>query len=169
MKPRLIAFAGYARSGKDEAAKALVEMGYTRYNFGDIIKSQIDHLVLTHLGFSSFTEDDVQKKQIRGLLEQWGEANYDNILTKYMDHVDKYKDVRFVNTRIVRVREAKEWKSRGGVILCIERTNVDAATEWERDRLLELIDSRMIDLTIKNCGSPGELHDLVKFYATKGW
>ena len=37
----LIAFAGYAREGKDAAATRLINLGWKRIAFGDIIKRQI--------------------------------------------------------------------------------------------------------------------------------
>lgn len=39
MTPRLIAFAGYGGAGKDEAAWNLLQQGYVRRNFGDVIKA----------------------------------------------------------------------------------------------------------------------------------
>jgi hypothetical protein len=101
----LIAFAGYAREGKDAAAQRLIADGWKRCAFGDIIKRQMDPLINHHLGFSAFTEDDTQKKKIRPILEQWGEVNYDGVMREFFDTLP----ARAVNTRLVRLREAKEW------------------------------------------------------------
>lgn len=101
----LIAFAGYAGEGKDAAAQRLITSGWKRCAFGDIIKRQMDPLINHHLGFSAFTEDDTQKKQIRPILEQWGEVNYDGVMREFFDTLPS----RAVNTRLVRLREAKEW------------------------------------------------------------
>ena len=100
----LIAFAGYAREGKDAAAQRLITSGWKRCAVGDIIKRQMDPLINHHLGFSAFTEDDTQKKQIRPILEQWGEVNYDGVMREFFDTLPS----RAVNTRLVRLREAKE-------------------------------------------------------------
>ena len=59
----LIAFAGYAREGKDAAATRLISLGWKRIAFGDIIKRQIDSLVQQHLGFSAFTENDTKRSR----------------------------------------------------------------------------------------------------------
>jgi hypothetical protein len=160
----LIAFAGYAREGKDAAATRLINLGWKRLAFGDIIKRQIDGLVQQHLGFSAFTESDPQKQQIRPILEQWGEVNYDGVMKEFFDSLPPYA----VNTRLVRLREAKEWIKRGGVILRIRRPGVEPATEWERTRLQELYDSGVIHDTILNDSSLDVLWDRVGCFAAVG-
>lgn len=157
----LIAFAGYAREGKDAAAHKLISLGWHRVAFGDIIKKHIDSLVKLHLGFSAFTEDDTQKKQIRPILEQWGEVNYDGVMKEFFDTLPS----RAVNTRLVRLREAKEWIKRGGIILRVRRPNIDPATEWERDRLKELYDGGVIHDTIINDGTIEQLHNRVEYFS----
>lgn len=129
-----IAFAGYAGCGKDTAAQRLIQRGFTRCCFGDIIKLQLLSLVKQHLGFSTFTDDREQKAQIRGLCEQWGEANYDNITELFFRKLPPLA----VNTRIVRLREAKRWVEEGGYIIMIHRIGVYPATTWEADRVDEL-------------------------------
>ena len=157
----LIAFAGYAREGKDAAAQRLIADGWKRCAFGDIIKRQMDPLINHHLGFSAFTEDDTQKKQIRPILEQWGEVNYDGVMREFFDTLPS----RAVNTRLVRLREAKEWMRRGGIILRIRRPGVEPATDWERDRLQELYDGGAIHDTILNEGTVEQLWNRVQHYA----
>ena len=157
----LIAFAGYAREGKDAAAQKLITLGWKRVAFGDIIKRQIDSLVKEHLGFSAFTEDDTQKKQIRPILEQWGEVNYDGVMKQFFDTLP----ARAVNTRLVRVSEAKEWIKRGGIILRIRRPGVAPATDWEATRLQELYDGGVIHDTIINDGTVEQLHNRVQFFS----
>jgi len=159
----LIAFAGYAREGKDAAAQRLIASGWKRCAFGDIIKRQLDPLIKHHLGFSAFTEDDTQKKQIRPILEQWGEVNYDGVMREFFDTLP----ARAVNTRLVRLREAKEWMRRGGVILRIRRPGVEPATDWERDRLQELYDGGAIHDTILNEGTVEQLWNRVQHYAER--
>jgi hypothetical protein len=155
--PQWVAFCGVARAGKDEAAKALIANGYGRRCFGDIIKRQLDDLVKRHLGFSAFTEDDTQKKQIRAALEHWGDVNYDNILDEFFSSLP----TKAVNTRLVRVREAKEWKDRGGQIVEIERPGYVAASDWESENLHELRASGLIDHKLINDGTVSELHDAI--------
>lgn len=148
MKIRNIAFTGYARSGKDTAAVPLIERGWQRLCFGDIIKRQVGPLTAQYLGISSRTEDDLEKTIIRPLLETWGEVNYDGVMQEFFRECEKYECV--VNTRLVRVREANEWRRRGGIIVLIERPGVGPATNWERDMLFQLCDARLIDYRIEN-------------------
>ncbi len=95
--PKLVAFAGYAGAGKDEAAKALLEIGYTRRNFGDYIKAELDPLVQQCFGFSAFTEVRERKSMIRAILEQWGEARYDALLARMLEDLPE----RCVNTHLL--------------------------------------------------------------------
>jgi hypothetical protein len=160
----LIAFAGFAREGKDAAAAKLVSLGWSRTAFGDIIKRQVDSLVKQHLGFSAFTEIDLEKRKIRPILEQWGEVNYDGVMQEFFGSLPNYA----VNTRLVRLREAKEWIDRGGIILRIRRPGVEPATDWERTRLQELYDGGVIHDTIINDSSLEVLWDRVGRFAGTG-
>jgi hypothetical protein len=157
----LIAFAGVARAGKDEAAKALIADGYERRCFGDIIKEQLHALCWARLGISTFTESDIQKAQIRPLLEAWGDANADGIMCDYFADLPP----RAVNTRLVRVREAIEWRERGGLVVEIERPGYEAATDWELNCLYELRQAGCIDATITNDGTIADLHAKVRDFA----
>lgn len=150
----LVAFTGYARCGKDEAGRALIGAGFVRHCFGDIIKRQLDQFVLQHLGFSAFTEGDQQKRQIRTLLESWGDANYDNIMAEYFATLPE----RAVNTRLVRVREAAEWRARGGFIYEVRRPHVSPATQWESQNLQDLWQAELVDGVIVNSGDVHDLH-----------
>lgn len=147
MVPR-IAFAGWAREGKDVAATPLINAGYARVAFGDIIKRQVDPLVRQYLGYSAFTEDNAQKTQIRGLLEQWGEANYAGVMKEFFDGLPP----RAVNTRLVRVAEASRWREEGGVIWRVRRPGAYPATIWEDKRLKELYEDGLIDDELPNDG-----------------
>lgn len=152
-----IAFVGFGNVGKDEAAKALYLLLFHKCAFGDIIKRQIDPLVQKYFGFSAFTENDGEKARIRPILEQWGEVNYDAITEEFFRNLPE----RAVNTRLVRVREARQWKDRGGIIVEIQRPGVGPATDWERDRLDELCAAGLIDYTIENDGTPEQLQQKV--------
>jgi hypothetical protein len=155
----LIALTGYGRTGKDLFALPLLHAGYERICFGDIIKKQLDGLVQDHLGFSAFTEDNKQKQLIRGLLEQWGDSNYDGVMSAFFGAVDKHPKV--VNTRLCRVREAAEWKKRGGLLVEVRRPGVSPATQWEADVVESLHKVGLVDLSIGNTGTPAQLHRLV--------
>ncbi|HYG24498.1 MAG TPA: hypothetical protein VEH04_17095 [Verrucomicrobiae bacterium] len=155
---KLIALAGYAGAGKDEAAKPLIEAGFERRCFGDSIKAQVDDLVKKHLGFSAFTEDRSLKPLIRRTLESWGEDNYDNIFREFFANLPD----RCVNTRLVRVKEAEEWVRQGGLIVEIRRPGVGPATKWEREQLVYLRMKRFVHTVVENDGTAADLHDKMR-------
>jgi hypothetical protein len=155
---RLVAFAGYAGCGKDEAAKPLLRAGYVRHCFGDIIKRQLDGIVHQYFHFSAFTEERHQKERIRHTLEAWGDDNNDAIMHEYFATLPQ----RAVNTRLVRVKEALAWRERGGIIYEVWNPNVKPATGWEAKCLQELRESGTIQTVIENNGSIEELHAKVK-------
>lgn len=149
-----VAFAGFAGTGKDVAAQVLIDRGYQRVCFGDIIKDQLDEVIQRHFGFSAHTADRAEKARIRRTLESWGEDNYDQICRQFFDSLPP----RAVNTRLVRVREALQWVSQGGVILEVVRPQVGAATQWEHDRFRELCEANVIRGQVHNDGTPEQLH-----------
>ncbi len=144
-----IAFAGYARAGKDTACDLLVaEFGYTKTAFGTVMKRQIDPFVRQFLGFSAFTEDDAQKQKIRALLECWGDTFYEAITKEFFDTLPD----KAANARIVREPEAREWVARGGIIVELQRPFAKPSTDWERDRLEELRNTGLISCSIVSSG-----------------
>jgi hypothetical protein len=158
---KLIAFAGYAGAGKDEAAIPLIQRGYTRCCFGDIIKRQLDPVIQHHFGFSAFTADREQKGRVRRTLESWGEDNYEAIFKEFFSQLPD----KAVNTRIIRAREATEWRNLGGIIVEINRPDLRQETAWSHDMLEELRTGGFIDATIVNGGSVADLHQAVNTLA----
>jgi hypothetical protein len=142
-----IAFAGFARVGKDEAGAVLVANGYKRMAFGDIIKAQLDNLIKEHFGFSAFTTNTAEKTKIRCTLESWGEDNYESILKQFMEQMSK-SELPVVNTRIMRAREVIEWKKAGGVVVLVVRPGTAPFGKFETDCMMEILP--LIDYTIDN-------------------
>lgn len=160
--PRLIAFTGYAGSGKDEAAVPLIAAGYRRHAFGDVIKDIFDELVWKHLGFSAHTQDRAQKALIRGLLVHGGEAFYETVFTSYFHAgFNRPESTPLVNTRLMRVREAERWKESGGIIIEVVRPGVHAAEPCEAAWLAEITLAGYIDHRIHNGGTVRALHQAV--------
>ena len=107
------------------------------------------------------TEGNVEKAQIRTILERYGEAFYDDILAEYMGTLPE----KCVNTRLVRCKEAAEWTAAGGIIIEIANRSVNPASPWELDRLNELRQAGFIHATIHNDGTVDALHDAVRHIA----
>lgn len=156
----LVAFAGFARTGKDEAARALIQTGYTKVAFGDIIKAQLNSLIEYHLGFSAFTEKDEEKAKIRRTLQFWGEDNYDNIFDTFFKRLVPPS----VNPRLCRLREAQKWVEMGGIIINVTRPGIGPETEWSEEVNKTLQDSGLIHSTLLNDGSIESLHDKVRAF-----
>lgn len=157
-----VAFCGWARSGKDEAGRALIAKGYQRVCFGDLIKADLNALIKQHFGFSAFTQVDAEKKLIRPILEIWGDVNYNGIMNRFFADLPELA----VNTRLVREREAKKWIESGGVLVWLTRPGNEPATEWEKqaaDNLLFNIGPQNF-VYIANDGTVEELHaEILKF------
>ncbi len=142
-----IGLIGYARTGKDTAGEILIRrFGLVRVALGDIIKRQLDPLVMQHLGFSAFTQEDHQKKQIRNTLVHWGYANYDRILAEFMHDLPG----RCVATRVFRLEEAEAWQAKGGLLFEIRRPGVEPAEPMEAHELNRCRAADLITGTIHN-------------------
>jgi len=172
--PRHIALTGYARTGKDKIGEVLVGLGYTRHAFGDIIKAQVSqaasgrgsgiidvcrwveanedgaaetvqqirsaYFQVASGTLDPYTEVDTEKAILRPLLERWGECFYLDIFNEYFDALPQ----NAVNTRLVRIREAQEWVSRGGVLWMVLRPGKGPETPWIQARMHELIRAGVI-------------------------
>lgn len=156
---RLVALAGYAGTGKDTAALALLERGWVRRCFGDIIKDLFDPLVREHLGFSAHTADRAQKARIRELLVHGGEAFYDTVSHRFFSQLDQLLAVgeRVVNTRLCRPPEAQAWVARGGIILEVTRPGCGPAEPMEAQWLEEIRALGLLAGTVVNDGDPAVL------------
>lgn len=157
--PRLIAFTGLSGAGKDTAAEPLAAAGYIRHNFGDLIKRELDTLISRHFQCSAFTEHRPDKERFRRTLEAWGEDNYHRLQAEYFRLIDHTPSnyVRIVNTRLVRVEEAKAWRERGGVLIEIHRPGLEPATEREAEWRWRIMPHT--DAVVSNDGTPEVLHN----------
>lgn len=162
MKHQLIALTGYGRAGKDVLGAELVQAGYTRRAFGDIIKRIFDPLCFEHLGYSAFTTDPMQKEHIRPLLVHGGQAFYDTVSAEYFANLDQLigRGIPVVNTRLFRPEEAHEWRKRGGVIWLIDRKDNPPAEPEEERAIDELLESNLVDEIIFNNGTLAQFQAL---------
>jgi hypothetical protein len=176
----LIGLSGYAGSGKDEAAAALVVGGWRRDAFADRLRSFLYALdpwvtVSVDVGVARLSKlvdaygwDRAKRTfpEIRRLLQRCGtEAGrqvlgaqvWVNALMNDFDPENEalvVTDVRFPN-------EADAIREAGGVVVRIERPGVGPHTDpggWvhESDVALDHYD---FDVTVKNDGTIEELHD----------
>lgn len=186
---RRVAFAGYARSGKDEAGKALIELGYTKSAFGDIIKRRVKHMggkdlaeVIEWVTDNEISGDDVLAVIAKGFalvytgdIDPYTEDNADKNRIRIL--LERYGETYYdeilteylvslpekaVNTRLVRCKEAQAWRDAGGIIISVQRPGAGPASHWERDRLNELAAAGHIYKTIINDGSIEDLHRVVR-------
>lgn len=176
MNWRLIALTGYARSGKDVVAATLNRhFGHFRLATGDIIKRELNEAIKTSFGFSAFTEEDEEKRKIRNILEEWGNARYREILAEHMETVKKIQNLGdatwdlgrpIVNARLCRIEEAIAWKNIGGLIVRVVRRGVTAASPTEAMWADDLHNLGYLDYTLKNYGTKHELEAAAKDYVT---
>lgn len=155
-----IGFCGFPATGKDELAKALVLLGYTRLCPADIIKQQLDSLIRHYFKFSAWTEDREQKEKIRPVLEAWGTANYGHIFNTYFDTVEgaNKSGKSVVNTRVLRLAEARHWKRTGGVLVAVTRRGTGPATLHEANEFEAILDAGLVDSVVENDSTIEALH-----------
>ncbi|MFF9095710.1 hypothetical protein ACF1AX_21600 [Streptomyces sp. NPDC014802] len=179
MSDRLvIGLAGYARSGKNEAAEALIQYGWTQAAFADKLKDflyALDPLIPGHWGAGNLrlrklvdaTGWDYAKTtypEVRALLQRAGTEAGRKVLgasvwvdALFREHADAsalvITDVRFPN-------EARAVSEQGGVLIRVERPGTGPA----RDRAGRVHESEValdgwaFDHTLVNDGSVRDLH-----------
>jgi hypothetical protein len=175
----IIGLAGYARSGKDESAKALVSHGFERVAFADKMREFIYRLnpivtspvwgehrrladVIDEFGWDGYKETPYGK-EMRELMQRlgtdcgrelisdsiWVDAALGTGLVAPRDLV--VTDVRFPN-------EFDAIKARGGYVFRVVRPGVGPANSHPSETAL---DNASFDAVIENDRSIGELHDLM--------
>ena len=145
-----IGLIGLAGSGKDTAAKALYNLGYTRAAFADELK-------FLARGFGWRGEKD---ERGRALLQDLGMAArkhdpyhwiaYVERWTGHKNHV-AYTDVRFQN-------EADYIRSKGGIIVRIVRPGIIAQNHESELKQSEIA----ADIEIVNGGTIEDLHNKIR-------
>lgn len=169
----LLAFSGYARSGKDEAAKALASLGYQRVAFADRLREFLAALdpivgyerrffrtipirlstIISAYGWDGYKETPYVD-EIRPLLQRLGtecgrDLLYDDVwVDAALNHLDpngKYvvADCRFVN-------EADGIRARGGKVIRVMRAGVGPANSHKSETALDDYD---FDAYINNDGT----------------
>ena len=168
----IIGLSGYARSGKDEVAKILVEdYGYKRVAFADKIRELLletnpqvkdGFRVESVVGAYGWDKAKVLFPEIRNLLQQlgvgarniFGDEFWVSQVFHSMDTTSDYviTDVRFEN-------EAMMLKLMGGQLWRIKRPGVEPVNSHVSERDL---DGYKVDKILKNEGTLEELRTLVR-------
>ncbi|WP_371671253.1 hypothetical protein OG985_28705 [Streptomyces sp. NBC_00289] len=179
MNAPLIGFAGKARSGKDAAAQALLDAGWTRRAFADNVRAML-YAMNPVLDDSSYRDGFTSLKyevdtygweevkevfpEVRVYLQRLGtEGGRDNLGEDvWVDALFRdfeswgptvITDVRFPN-------EADAIRARGGLVVAIERP--DLTTVGEPGHVSEnALAGYLFDDVIRNDGSLAQLHDRV--------
>jgi hypothetical protein len=161
----IVGFTGYARSGKDTAAKGL---GWPRLAFADAVKSlllQIDPYVACGTRLSTVVqmcgwEQAKANVEVRRLLQQLGGGARERLsgdvwIKKIEPLLADGSDIVITDVRYL--NEGEMIRDYGGMVLRIERDGVGPASGHDSETELEQIDA----LRVKNNGTVGELHEKV--------
>lgn len=170
----LVGLCGFARSGKDTAAGALLEMGWSRFAFADPLKQDIAGLLKRGLSAVPLDENPralswlgematVNKSRLRPLLVSYGAAMREfnpNYWIDRLNHTAEFKACRQprVITDVRYINEAEWVRSLGGVILTITRPGIGPANAEEADKTAAV----KPDAEILNTGSVDDLHRAVR-------
>lgn len=183
----LVAFSGYARAGKDEAAKALEVLGFQRVAFADKLREVLYALnpvvdyyrsfeytgpiyvqnVIDEHGWNGYKETPYGP-EIRRLLQRLGteagrQALWDSI---WIDAaLDNRPEGKYVVTDARFVNEAEAIRSRGGKIYRITRTGVGPANDHPSETSL---DDYSFDGFIANDSTVEEFHEKVRSTVLEG-
>jgi hypothetical protein len=189
----IIGLSGYARSGKDEAAKVLVEeFGFERIAFADklrdflyalnpVVNPTPERYFVAHLApkrlrevIDQYSWDGYKEtehgNEIRGLLQRLGteagrQTLWDSI---WIDaaFAGKPEDGRYVVTDVRFPNEAEAVRNRGGVLWRITRSGVGPANSHPSETSLD--DYENFAQYIENVGTLEEFHGKVT-HAGKRW
>lgn len=175
-KQRIVGICGYARSGKDTAARGLVDQGWRRVAFADPLKQDVLSMLVEaskHGGLPrhqwpqwSWFQDPEKKELIRPLLVEYGRAMRMVDNDYWIKRATKTY-VRgcgcFVITDVRYVNEASWIRSRGGCVLQVVRPGVGPANDEEKNSLALV----KADSVIPNTGTADELWDAVDAFVNR--
>jgi hypothetical protein len=143
----IVGMIGYAGSGKDTAAEALISQGFERRAFADTIKT-----IARDIGWD-------------GIKDDYGRRLLQNLGASCRHHIDESvwveaalrgsDDRDIVITDVRYVNEAEFIAAAGGVLVRIERPGVGPANDHISESELE---SWSVDIILFNGGSPADLH-----------
>lgn len=150
----IIGFCGYARAGKDESAKPLIERGFERVAFADAIKYHIAYIFDETIDWVNSN-----KSILRPLMVEIGRTgravNPDIWIDMVLPLLDPDKD--YVITDVRYLNEIEAIRAIGGKVYLIERPNYGPANKEETNSFLEIFSKTSLTV-IRNNSSKEDLH-----------
>lgn len=176
----LIAFAGQKRSGKDTAARALIERGFTKLAFADAVRSSVEALdpIIGHWpGFGVVRVSDAFAEgwdwesiktspyadEARRLLQHMGTEVGRNILgpdtwvNAADNHIALRRSENWVITDCRFANEARWVKNNNGLVVHLKRTETDDPNPVHASEVIDFT----CDVVVTNDGSVEDLERLV--------
>ena len=173
-KQKIIGICGYARSGKDTAAKGLIEDGWRRVAFADGLKSDVMSALVESAKRANLPktmwpqwrilEDPELKEKFRPLLVEYGRAmralNPDYWIRR-LAHCFVKGSGKFVITDVRYPNEAAWIRERGGIVIRVVRPGIAAANSEEENSMAAF----SADKLVVNSGAPEQLQEEVLKHA----
>jgi len=155
MQPKILALSANARVGKDTFFKALKlvypELKIKRFAFADAVKDDLAEEIKDTYGFSVYTQDSEQKKQIRPRLIEHGEgskiANPTIWVDKVFNSIAESDCDLAVITDIRYPIELEHTRLHGGKIIHLERDGIGPGSDLEREHIPTI--AKQADWTFK--------------------
>lgn len=165
--PTVVGISGFARSGKDTAAQALVALGWRRAAFADALKRD----VMVTMGSAAeaagipkdrfprwaWFEDPDMKERLRPLLVEYGRAMRlvdPDYWVRRLRHDYVHGPGAFVIPDVRYANEAAWIRGLGGVVVGVVRDGAGPANAEERESLLAFSP----DVTVINGGTVEAFH-----------
>ena len=143
---KIIGIAGASRSGKDTLCRSLIRILKEKYNIeaermsiaGDLIKKNLQNIIMNSVGIDSFTENTEEKELIRPLLVEYGKLMRKWTEGRYF--VENFQNINEKTLIIPDIRYAEYEKDEihwirnevNGYLIFLERENIKDANETEQ-------------------------------------
>lgn len=182
MPTKLIAFTGYARSGKDSFAsefKSRIEGFFPEktvkiYSFADGIRREIESFLYDNFKISAWTEVTKEKDIIRPLLIAYGNAKRKQSKNQYWIELLEKKisvdnpDIAIISDLRFAENETDElawFQSKNGFLVNLKRTKLnletEAPNEFERENNPKLREASDVVITIEVLESDSKFYETV--------
>lgn len=166
----IIGIAGYAQVGKDTAGRGLVEAGFQRFAFADVLKDEVNAM-LRAVGIADDTHQELQKKFWRDFLVFWG-AKRRAISPDYwigkLEASIRSLHVNIVITDVRYLNEVKWIESLGGQVIYLSRPGYGPANEEEKQSFDAIRSSANLVEVCNDASIPGLWSKVAKLISPTG-